>query len=379
MFLKIVYFFFKLIGLAPFAVNKYQSSIRVHYSKNGNLYNCLLIIFGLYLSFQTYKKYLNSEFPVRSDLSPEFLLVKALLGLISLIYFWTAICLKQESALRIYHKLIEVDKLTSQDLKHATYNSLKKIVIIYCSINLFLWISIMISDMLALDSLFKSTWLIMGLPRFIESWFMIQYGLMANLQKNRFKEVNNSFRNLAGNFMVSVLDEKIILEDFRRFKHLYNQLYEMTIEISSYFSFLTFIIITYFCGTIVYTTYYLFSPFIHDIKNYTYFFTINSTLYLCMEMFPIVVLCVNISALTNEIPGINTVIYNIMDRCMDNTEVLLEIKRFSMTLLTRNNQFTAYNFFPINCTLLHTIISTTATYLVILFQFQHDSQEDDEN
>ncbi|KAH0555170.1 hypothetical protein KQX54_015763 [Cotesia glomerata] len=277
-------------------------------------------------SFQTYKKYLNSEFPVRSDLSPEFLLVKALLGLISLIYFWTAICLKQESALRIYHKLIEVDKLTSQDLKHATYNSLKKIVIIYCSINLFLWISIMISDMLALDSLFKSTWLIMGLPRFIESWFMIQYGLMANLQKNRFKEVNNSFRNLAGNFMVSVLDEKIILEDFRRFKHLYNQLYEMTIEISSYFSFLTFIIITYFCGTIVYTTYYLFSPFIHDIKNYTYFFTINSTLYLCMEMFPIVVLCVNISALTNEIPGINTVIYNIMDRCMDNTEVLLEME-----------------------------------------------------
>lgn len=300
-FLKIIYFFFKLIGLAPFAVIDSKSSIRIHHSKNGNLYNCLLIIFGMYLIFLTYKKYLNSEFPVRSDLSPEFLLVKALLGLFSLVYFWTAVCLKQESAVKISHKLTKIEKLTPEELKKATYNSTKKLLATHCSINLFLWISIIIIDMLAFGNIFNSTWLITSLPRFIESWFMIQYGSMANLQKNRFKLVKNSFRNLAGNFMASVLDEKIILEDFRRFKHLYNLLYEMTLEISSYFSFLTFIIITYFCGTIVYTTYYLFSPFIHDMNNYKYFFTVGSTLYLFMEMFPIVVLCVNISALTNEV------------------------------------------------------------------------------
>ncbi|CAD6244680.1 GSCOCT00013420001.3-RA-CDS, partial [Cotesia congregata] len=371
MFLKIVYFFFKLIGLAPFAVKEYQSSIRVHYSKNGNLYNCLLIIFGLYLSFLTYKKYLNSEFPIRSDLSQEFLLVKALLGLISLISFWTAICLKQESAVRIFYKLIEVDKLTSEELKQVTYNSTKKLLTIYCSINLFLWISIMIIDMLAFNSLFNSTWLITSLPRFIEScWFIIQYGLIANLLKKRFSYLNSSFETFANN--IAPFNEVKMINEFLQLTNLYSLLYEIVQEISEFYSFPIFLITTYFCGSIVYTSYYLLQPFVYYTEEYTFLLTCNSIQYLCMELFPIVILTINITALTNEVP---IDILNIIKFFLGNYNLV--IKRFSITLLTRNNQFTAYNFFPINCTLLHTIISTTATYLVILFQFQHDSKEDD--
>ncbi|XP_008552696.1 putative gustatory receptor 2a [Microplitis demolitor] len=96
-----------------------------------------------------------------------------------------------------------------------------------------------------------------------------------------------------------------------------------------------------------------------------------------MEMFPLIVLTVNITRLTNEMRMVTSVVNKLINRCIDSEELLTEMKRFSMTLLTRNDQFTAYNFFAIDCTLLHSIISTTATYLIILFQFQDNSNEDD--
>lgn len=294
-----LYIFLKSIGLAPFAVEN-DKKLRVYQSNKGNIYNCLLIFFGLYLSFIAYQKYMNSEFPSRSDLGANLIFTKVLIGNFTLLYLWTAMCFKQDTIIRIYHKLIEIEELGSKKLKYMIfYDPVSNIVIMYFGMNTLLWIGIMITDKLRFDTIFNLIWLILALPRFIESWFVIQYGFVANLQRKRFQKLNNSFQCLANS--VRAFDEVKIINDFHYLKDLYNLHYEMTQKLSEFYSFPILVIIIHFCGAIVYTTYYCVQPLIYYPKNYTYLTSVNSITWLSMEMFPLIVLTVNITRLTNEV------------------------------------------------------------------------------
>ncbi|XP_069677283.1 putative gustatory receptor 28b [Periplaneta americana] len=51
-------------------------------------------------------------------------------------------------------------------------------------------------------------------------------------------------------------------------------------------------------------------------------------------------------------------------------EVREELQLFSLQLLHRKVQFTACGFFPLDFTLLYSIVGAVTTYLVILIQFQ---------
>ncbi|XP_046588504.1 putative gustatory receptor 28b [Neodiprion lecontei] len=52
------------------------------------------------------------------------------------------------------------------------------------------------------------------------------------------------------------------------------------------------------------------------------------------------------------------------------SEIKSQLEQFSLQLLHEEFNFTAYGFFTLDFTLLHTMMGTTASYLFILIQFR---------
>lgn len=297
---KILYYFSKLIGLAPFSVTKndLHLKVRVSYSKLGNIYNSLLILIGLYLTSYSKEAISNFDFPNRTEFVITLITSKSIIGGITLISIWIFVSMEQKMVIKINRILIEIEKI-SKILNIGIKTQVKSVIAVYFGANALLWISIMVTDELVFEIFSNSIWITMNISCFIGSWFIIQYGLIANLLKKQFRDLNSSFETLANN--IAPFNEVKIMNEFLQLKNLYSLLYEIVQEISEFYSFPIFIITTYFCGSIVYTSYYLLQPFVYYTEKYTFLLTCNSIQYLCMELFPIVILTINITSLTNEV------------------------------------------------------------------------------
>ncbi|KAK0182850.1 hypothetical protein PV327_000942 [Microctonus hyperodae] len=81
-------------------------------------------------------------------------------------------------------------------------------------------------------------------------------------------------------------------------------------------------------------------------------------------------MAVGVTRLMDQIETTPNMLYHVMDAHQNNQQMISQLKQFSLELLHRKIQITAYNFIPLDSTLLHSIISMVITYLVILLQMQ---------
>jgi hypothetical protein len=72
---------------------------------------------------------------------------------------------------------------------------------------------------------------------------------------------------------------------------------------------------------------------------------------------------------SSELQGSADIVHKLLLQRSIDSEASLELQQFSMHLLCNRVQFTACGFFPIDLSLLCTIIGAVATYIIILFQF----------
>ncbi|KAG6799153.1 gustatory receptor 28b [Apis mellifera caucasica] len=97
-------------------------------------------------------------------------------------------------------------------------------------------------------------------------------------------------------------------------------------------------------------------------------------------MLPLSLLALLTSKVTNVINEIEKTgcIIHVLLNCTIDRETKIELEQFSLQLLHQKVKFTANGYFTLDNTLFQSMINTVTTYMVILFQFQMETSNEND-
>ncbi|KYN09743.1 Putative gustatory receptor 28b [Trachymyrmex cornetzi] len=367
---KILIMFFKLIGLATFAyrivIYKKRTSYTFQCSKLGIVYNVVLtsLIIALYCMSIPY--ILNEYYHDKTNLTVGIEVLQSVLGALVSCVILISYCIKQKSLVRIANRLITIEH-EIQRLYDLCYLLRRQRIfytmIIVCILKICLLILLLFTDILVIQ-IVRFSWLTIGLLIFLVGWLLIQYFLLVTVIQTGFVDVNRAIQNLT---RINTPDlrlqslcqtRRIIVNNstvhqLLQLRDVHCHLCEISEDVSSFYSLPVLFGIIFVFPTLIYSSYYLFSPLLmtNDILNLNYSYIFNLIVWMIFLIYPIFLL-------TNRI-----------------TRILIEmkktgLKKFSLQLLHRKVQFTANGYFRLDNTFFHSLIGTVTTYFVILVQFQ---------
>ncbi|XP_069677240.1 putative gustatory receptor 28a [Periplaneta americana] len=157
-----------------------------------------------------------------------------------------------------------------------------------------------------------------------------------------------------------------------RDKHVYTQLCDVAGVVNRVFSSHVLLTIAYQFVFIVSGWFFSFSSLMISMMNdaldmYTAVFGIG--LWAFRYALGLLWLIHNCTETSNEANRTAALVHRLLSKTQD-LETREELNSFSLQLLHRKVQFTACGFFPLDFTLLYSIVGAVTTYLVILIQFQ---------
>ncbi|XP_063977363.1 uncharacterized protein LOC135162642 [Diachasmimorpha longicaudata] len=378
LFTLILYIFFKILGLAPFTVhiNAIKKSPIISFSRLGTFYNIILIVIVILLSPSSMVAIDRIEYEGKTSTTRGIALAKAVIGLAVLVIVWLYIIFNQKSTARIAYIWQQMDE-TMRTLAHMKYRSLSRIQVpVYFALNVFIWINIIWTDLMEFEKWFKATFVAIIIPSFVFTWLMLEYTFILILLRDRFRALNEKLNRISSvAFVVPYYCDSaewsldgIISKDLLIIKMSHEILYELVCNISNLYSFPILLVISVLSGMVIYSSYYFFMMLMLT-DNVKLLIIFNSVCYISMEMFPIIALSFGVTKIINEIKLTPVAIHKLLTRSFVKSKVKSQLKLFSLELLHRNISFTGGNIFSLDGTLLHSILNTTATYLVILYQF----------
>lgn len=202
MFLKNLYYFFKVCGLATIYVDsKYLDKNKLKYltfmySKESVVYNIFLITLIVIMNIFSLKYIYTVKviWMIQFDRLSQIILILALVlssSIILVIY-----CIKQSEMIKIGNKLnIIVDSLMNlRNDKKNDEPSIEYIVKIVCFVNIFTWTTIFLMSFLSGDPFEYNIGIIMS--SFFINWTVIQYSAILILIFNLFRLINLRFQRI---------------------------------------------------------------------------------------------------------------------------------------------------------------------------------------
>ncbi|XP_034943888.1 putative gustatory receptor 28b [Chelonus insularis] len=167
-----------------------------------------------------------------------------------------------------------------------------------------------------------------------------------------------------------IMRKNLAIKNFSGLRQAHRNLYEITRDISDFYSWPILVTLSYYCFGIIYSCY----RFIADIMNYTETLRIvNSWLWIIRPAFPIIVLTTNVTNIILQMRKTSYVIYKAIIENETHSQIKYELEQFSVELLHQHIYFSACGLFPLDNSLLRSIFSTMITYMIILLQFRHNN------
>ncbi|XP_063993685.1 uncharacterized protein LOC135171228 [Diachasmimorpha longicaudata] len=393
--IRLVIIIFKLLGLAPISVSN-SRSLRAN-TRNSTqgltfkscvsavVYIYIMMIIILAASVLTVPL-INAETPDSdADLLDTFEAAKGVLGVIVLLLVWLIVSFRYKTTVKILNKIVEMDNemLMLHDLYYLE-SSKPEILIMYL-VNIIVWVAIFVLEIVSIPDSWR-TWIPLLLPSFVMNWFIMQYILILVMIENRFVSVNRAFIMISNSrietfFHADVrpvdVSERMIVNNFITLRRAHSMLADICRDVADYYSLPILPTIAFFCGASIYYSYYIIVPLVAKARQQSVLEIINMSCWLLMQILPIVVLSVCVTRVHNQMGLTGGSVYKVLARSILDYIAKDELKKFSFELLHKNIQFTAYDIFSLDCTLIQSIFGMLATYLIILVQFQltHTSKE----
>ncbi|XP_057340635.1 putative gustatory receptor 28a [Microplitis mediator] len=132
--------------------------------------------------------------------------------------------------------------------------------------------------------------------------------------------------------------------------------------------------LTYAFGIIVYYSYLAISNSIIDIHEKSFIYTIDAVLPLIGAVLAVTAICVLANDVIAQMRKVIDVIYQLLNVRNFHREIKTELEIFALEVSHREISFQACSMFSIDCGLLGSIFSVTATYLILLLQFYGSSK-----
>ncbi|XP_018396779.1 PREDICTED: putative gustatory receptor 28a [Cyphomyrmex costatus] len=381
--------FFKLIGLATFAhrivMYKKKPTYTFQYSKFGIIYNIVLCSLMVASNYVSIPFRLNMEYENKTNLTVGIEVLQTVLGALVICAILLSYCIDQKSLVRIANRLMiiehEIDRL--YDLYHPLRRQrIFCAIIIVCILKICLLMLLLFTEILAFHTS-PISWLTDVLPTFHVGWLLIQYFLLVTIIQADFADVNRAIQSLT---KINTPDLRLqslyqtrrivvgnsTVHQLLQLRDMHCYLCEISEDVSSFYSLPILFGITFLFLTFIYNGYYLISPLLMTDDILEYETLSNTIIWLIFLIYPIFLLTNRITRILIEMEKTGNVVHNLLS-CAIGKEIKSELKKFSLQLLHRKILFTANGYFTLDNTLLHSLIGTVVTYLVILVQFQMGS------
>ncbi|XP_063993684.1 gustatory and pheromone receptor 39a-like [Diachasmimorpha longicaudata] len=384
---------YKFFGLAPISIKNLTS----HRSKRrlqphnlmfkrcvlGIVYTYTLIIIVTGAAVVTVPL-LNKGPQSDADLLNSATTIKGVFGISVMFVIWTIVAVQYNMALKILNRIVEMDKemLILQDVSSDT--SKIQIVVLFTG-NCTVWISIFVLEISVVDDWYK-VWTPLLLPSMIMNWYVMQYIFMLVMIESRVGSVNRGFLMIAKRRLATLvysnarpadLNERKMVNNFLILRRGHAILAGICRDVSTYYSFPILPTIAFLCCATIYDSYYLVMPLVVPSNDTSILEIANMICWLLMEMLPVVVLAVYVTRVLNQMEKTGSIVFNVLSQSALTYVAKNELAEFSVELLHRKIQFTAYGIFSLDGTLIRSIFGMLATYLIILMQFQINHRSDD--
>ncbi|XP_011308321.1 uncharacterized protein [Fopius arisanus] len=341
---KFALYFFKVIGLLPLGVKLTSGRLEIHTSRIGYAYSLFLVVVIFGLDFYSIPYTYQMQYIGDSVLTRRLKLTKAVIGTIVLFLVWFIMCLRQRVLTDIISKWINVDReMTSYNQIHQMRASSPLLMVFFIS-NLMIWAGVITTDVLILEAFGANVlfWVSMIIPSFIVSWLLIQYTMVLCLLTLRFQSVNRTIVKLNGvsegisldHYITPVLRvplDRSIVGTLLAVKKIHAHYYEVSNDIANFYAVPLLFAVTFYCGTIIYSAYYLIIPLISiSWGDRIVLNTANAVLMLIMQLFPIVMMAICVNRLTHEMNMTADAVHKLLAWSLPSREVKSEVNQFEI-------------------------------------------------
>ncbi|XP_063993686.1 gustatory receptor 68a-like [Diachasmimorpha longicaudata] len=352
---------FKVIGLFPCAIDT-SVSLKFFPSRLCVFHHVALIVILGYFNF-----FVGIPAIIRSKRTSGALNLGNILELIYVgtstaivILIWIVYILFRSKLTGFGNRVVGTDAITRRFGDNYQLESVKTQWIVFGIIYLIIFNFFLFSDIF-----FRNQVTSQVLPSIILLLFVIQYTLIVQIMRRRVRALNKMIlrndRN-PGN------DE--IFRTFESWREAQDQIYEAGVVIADFYSFPILFVMGLAVYGVVYNSYYLLKHWNRDdYQVRTYFRLLDDAVWIAHFLIPIVLLVVEIDDLLHEVKEKAVVCRKLLVRYQEHQELRCQIKKYLYELLHENINFTAFGFFLLNRTVLHSMFATTVTYLVLILYY----------
>ncbi|KAK0157839.1 hypothetical protein PV328_011529 [Microctonus aethiopoides] len=291
---------------------------------------------------------------------------------------------RHRSMIHMANELIDIDMTVAKLPDDYQLQSGKIPVIIVFILNSFFSFLHIFERLFKTDDL--ATLPLFILPRTLFAYFILQYTIVLILIEKRYANINNAFIKLSkltnqinyncdndfDNKLKVTINRTMVVEIIA-LKRAHASLGNLRLKIANFYSLGILFVTTYSTGSIIYAFYFIIMPFVRpkyyppSVDN-----SIKFSFWLMKELFPIFLLAICANKTIAEMKKTSPIIYNILSQCKSSTEIIIEFKHFIFELLHNDCQFSAYNVFTVDSTIIRSILSSVVSNLIIFIQFQLD-------
>ncbi|XP_048507810.1 uncharacterized protein LOC105691255 [Athalia rosae] len=389
-----IVYVFKFHGLAPF---RFNSKIAVKTSEpassagifspstSGLVYNCLIATGLIFVEIFAAPKFFAKEFPRVTRAMGIFDVIPSLtsLTLASVIILYSG--LKQTAASGIMNKLSDIEILLFTVENQLDPHRKKRVtsLAVPSVLSCFMWTSLFLS----LITVRGPTYIFHvcnTLAGTVMYWFIVQYSIVVGLTGSEIENLNYKLSTLkafkCGRPSPALFTESSVfkqrnnynfspLSAFNLIHKTRAMLSEVSRDIDEYFSLPILPCIAIKFVNILGNVYFSIAYYSLGKGSLTFDSGVRLISYLVIAIYPIHLLFSNVVNTIKQANLTRHIVHRLLLTATTQS-VREELEHFSLWLLHENINFSAHGVFPLDFSLLHSILAAIATYLVILLQFQ---------
>ncbi|XP_078049559.1 uncharacterized protein LOC144476462 [Augochlora pura] len=372
---------FKIMGLLPISLHyndlNTKCTISFGRSKFGIFYNAFLSILLVASSFITLRQLYYETYFYESTLTYTIEMVQSAYGILIIITILLCYIYKWSSLKRICNKLMQIEvqfRFCREPI--SIYRTFWVLLIIYIGQTIMCFGVVVTEELAFHDG--PLGWIASVLPTAFVANILFQYFSVISLMALNFIRANEALQSLCGN---TSTDSKSLnrcrrasincsmRQSLRYLRNIYDNLCEVSEEISQFYSFPTLLVVPFVFFSLVFNLYYLLLLLFDDNTHFELFSFINGVVFIVYLAYPLGILTGKVTNILDEIERTGIIVYSLLNNAIDG-ETKAELKQFSLQLLHRQIKFTASDYFNLDNSLFQSVVSSVITYLVILIQFQ---------
>ncbi|XP_031786111.1 gustatory receptor 18 isoform X1 [Nasonia vitripennis] len=385
LFLKCLFYVLKFLGVAPMAIDNSPAPekdspryVRFVASKLGVFYNGIIACLTVYPSYMTVRYLTSSEYTKNIELEKVIDEAQSTFAMITSTFIIVNICVRQKRAAILANQLSSIHSVimdlaidVGDDVRRNTIISYIKKIVFVNLVTTIVWVASTPPE----EYQYLSYFIVMSFYNIIIHAMLLQYSLVLKLLQQLYRSVNADLSSLLKKSS-SISDDNnchLMLKRLKHLRQIHATLCQISQDVSNFYSLPMLFCVTHvFLTQIIYCYYVVMTLIVWNINEKPILVILNCVTLVTLLAVSMTILVRDAGVTAVESKSTGEIVSGSIDDCQDH-EIERQLNVFSNYLLHKDVHFSVFNLFPLNESLLISIVGSITTYLVILLEFEVDS------